>query len=136
MYFRGLDFAIEVRPSTGDIGSRYTTYLLRGNCVHPQKYTTRMFSPIYTTLFYHRAYSERKINKQEVYGVRFVWSLLGNTKVVDLPACWQGRVGRHWNGVIWMVAPHCLMWCLWRERNDRSFEDFERTLLDLKLFFF
>ena len=95
-----------------------------------------MFSPIYTTLFYHRAYSERKINKQEVYGVRFVWSLLGTAKVVDLLACWQGRVGRHWNGVIWMVAPHCLMWCLWRERNDRSFEDFERTLLDLKLFFF
>ena len=28
-----------------------------------------------------------------------------------------------------------LMWCLWRERNNQSFEDTERTMLHLKLFF-
>ena len=32
--------------------------------------------------------------------------------------------------------PNCLMWCLWRERNNRSFEDTIRTILDLKLFYF
>jgi hypothetical protein len=34
------------------------------------------------------------------------------------------------------VVPSCLLWCLWRERNDRSFEDSERTTTDLKSFFF
>ena len=42
----------------------------------------------------------------------------------------------HNNGVIWMAVPYCLMWCIWRERNNRCFEDFERTIADLKLFFF
>ena len=56
--------------------------------------------------------------------------------VVELLACWQGNFGHHRNGVIWMAVPHCLMWCIWRERNNRCFEDFERTIADLKLFFF
>jgi hypothetical protein len=30
----------------------------------------------------------------------------------------------------------CLLWCLWRERNDRSFEDNERMVAELKSFFF
>ena len=25
-----------------------------------------------------------------------------------------------------MVVPHCLMWCLWRDRNNQCFEDTER----------
>jgi len=29
----------------------------------------------------------------------------------------------------------CLLWCLWRERNDRSFEDRKRTVVKLKYFF-
>ena len=56
--------------------------------------------------------------------------------VVKLLACWQGNFGHHRNGVIWLVVPHCLMWCIWRERNSRYFEDFERTSADLKLLFF
>ena len=35
-----------------------------------------------------------------------------------------------------MAAQHCLMWCLWRERNKWSFEDTKRTMPDLKLIFF
>ena len=56
--------------------------------------------------------------------------------VVGLLACWQGRFGCHWNGYIWLIVPHCLLWCLWRERNSRCFEDKERSISDLKLFFF
>ena len=26
---------------------------------------------------------------------------------------------------IWNLAPLCLMWCLWRERNRRTFEDMD-----------
>ena len=36
--------------------------------------------------------------------------------VVELCACWQGRFGCHLNGYIWIVVPHCLMWCIWKER--------------------
>ena len=35
-----------------------------------------------------------------------------------------------------MVVPHYLMWCIWKERNSRCFEDNERSMLDLKLLFF
>ena len=56
--------------------------------------------------------------------------------IVGLFACWQGRFGRHHNGDIWMVVPHCLMWCIWKERNGRCFEDIERSMPDIKLLFF
>ena len=35
-----------------------------------------------------------------------------------------------------MAIPHCLMWCIWQERNNRCFEDFEMSIADLKQFFF
>ena len=56
--------------------------------------------------------------------------------LVDLLACWQGKFGRHHNGVIWMVVPRCLMRCIWWERNSQCFEDSKRTTAYLKLFFF
>ena len=34
------------------------------------------------------------------------------------------------------MVPHCLLWCLWRERNSQCFEDKKRSISDLKLFFF
>lgn len=30
----------------------------------------------------------------------------------------------------------CLMWCLWREKIDRSFEDRKMTVVELKISFF
>ena len=72
-----------------------------------------------------------------VHGFGFVWCLLGDAKsVVELLAYWQGRFDRHRNGHVWMVIPHCLMWCIWKEMNSKSFEDTKRSMLDLKLFFF
>ena len=56
--------------------------------------------------------------------------------VVELLACWKDSFGRHQNGYIWLMVPHCLLWCLWRERNSRCFEDKERSISDLKLVFF
>ena len=56
--------------------------------------------------------------------------------VVGLLACWQGQFGHHWNGHIRIIVPHCLMWCLWRERNSRCFENNERSISNLKLLFF
>jgi hypothetical protein len=34
------------------------------------------------------------------------------------------------------IMPSCLLWCLQREMNFRSFKDRERTLEELKSFFF
>ena len=65
------------------------------------------------------------------------WSKLVYATVCYGPlACWQSRLGCHRNGHIWLIVPHCLMWCLWRERNSRYFEDNELSIPDLKLFFF
>ena len=66
-----------------------------------------------------------------LFGVSWVMPL----SVVRLFACYQGRFGRHRNGVIWKVVPLCVMWCIWKERNSRCFEDIERAMPDLKLFF-
>ena len=67
-----------------------------------------------------------------LFGVYWVMPM----SVVGLFACWQGQFGHHRNGDIWMVVPHCLMWCIWKERNSRCFEDNEHSMLDLKLLFF
>jgi hypothetical protein len=37
---------------------------------------------------------------------------------------------------MWMMILLYLMWCIWGERNNRSFEDCERTVVELKAFFF
>jgi hypothetical protein len=55
-------------------------------------------------------------------------------RVIDLFSCWYGSVGRH--SVIWKAIPHCIMWCLWRERNARIFEDCELSVVELKLHFY
>ena len=67
-----------------------------------------------------------------LFGVCWVMPL----SIVGLFACWKGHFGHHRNGDIWMAVPHCLMWCIWKERNSRCFEDKERSMLDLKLLFF
>jgi len=55
--------------------------------------------------------------------------------VVDLFACWWTD-GCSRSAVVWKMVPCCLLWCLWRERNDRQFEDKERTIEELISFFF
>ena len=36
----------------------------------------------------------------------------------------------------WGAAPACLMWCIWQERNQRTFEGVELSLPNLKFLFF
>jgi hypothetical protein len=38
-------------------------------------------------------------------------------KVIDLFACWSQVGGRDLSRVIWRMAPLCVIWCIWRERN-------------------
>ena len=50
--------------------------------------------------------------------------------VMALFDCWLGSLGRHQN------VPHCVLWCLWRERNASTFEGCETSVVDLKLHFY
>ena len=56
-------------------------------------------------------------------------------KVSELLASWQSKFGRHRNIDLWRFVSHFLFWCLLRERNA-CFEDYERSTLDIKSFFF
>jgi hypothetical protein len=38
-------------------------------------------------------------------------------KVIDLFACWSQVGGRELSIDIWRMAPLCVIWCIWRERN-------------------
>jgi hypothetical protein len=67
-----------------------------------------------------------------LFGVQWVMP----RHVLQLWASWQGHFGDHRNMVVWRMVPRCVMWCIWRERNARHFEDCERSVLDLKLLFF
>jgi nitrogen fixation-related uncharacterized protein len=37
---------------------------------------------------------------------------------------------------VWKMTPICLFWCLWRERNNRSFDDLERSLEEILFSFY
>jgi hypothetical protein len=52
--------------------------------------------------------------------------------VVDLLACWNSSLDKSKAGKIWKMIPHCLMWCLWCERNARTFNGVEKSILALK----
>ena len=55
--------------------------------------------------------------------------------VADLFACWW--LGGHFrSAIVWKTVPLCLLWSLWRKRNDRNFNDQGRTLEELKSSFF
>jgi hypothetical protein len=66
---------------------------------------------------------------------RFSLSWIMPLRMVDLFACWW-RGGCSRGAVVWKMVHSCLMWCLWREQNDRNFEDKEITFEELKTFFF
>jgi hypothetical protein len=52
--------------------------------------------------------------------------------VLELMNSWGAAI---WNGQLkeaWRLAPLCLLWCIWRERNARLFEDVETTMVELR----
>ena len=56
------------------------------------------------------------------------WILLSS--VAELLFCWNHWLGKH-DSHIWNLIPGCLMWIVWMERNRRSFEDSEKSLVEL-----
>jgi hypothetical protein len=51
--------------------------------------------------------------------------------VLDLLACWRGQLGTRSVIVGWRIAPLCLMWIVWIERNARCFENHEKSKNEL-----
>jgi len=51
-------------------------------------------------------------------------------RVIDLLACWWSS-GKQKSVAVWKMASICLFWCLWRERNNKSFEDLESILEEI-----
>ena len=61
-----------------------------------------------------------------LFGIEWVMPSL----VVDLLFCWYHWLGKH-SSDIWDLVPGYLMWTIWAERNRRSFEDEEKTVVQL-----
>jgi hypothetical protein len=55
--------------------------------------------------------------------------------VEDLLCCWTGVSGKSEAAKTWKMTPHCLMWCLWQERNERTFKGVENSIPALKFKF-
>ena len=72
------------------------------------------------------------------YGVRIVWSELGYAAICSGPFSMLAR--QIWLSSKWVYMVDCspllIVLSLERERNSRCFEDKERSISDLKLFFF
>jgi hypothetical protein len=66
---------------------------------------------------------------------RFGLSWVMPRRVLDLFACWWTS-GRPMSAAIWKMVPTCLLWCVWKEINNRCFEDLERSLEDILSSFF
>ncbi|KAG2708551.1 hypothetical protein I3760_05G199100 [Carya illinoinensis] len=57
-------------------------------------------------------------------------------EMVDIFASWRGLRGNSQVAAIWRMVHIFMCWCIWQEGNDRSFEDRERTMDELNVFFF
>jgi hypothetical protein len=66
---------------------------------------------------------------------RFGLSWVMPSSVIKLFVCWWTS-GRSKSFAIWKMVPICLFWCLWKERNNRCFEDLERSLENILASFF
>ena len=53
--------------------------------------------------------------------------------VLDHVAVWRNWFGKH-SSAVWNLVPSCVMWSLWRERNNRTFEDLEHSVASLLSF--
>ena len=60
----------------------------------------------------------------QVFGIQ--WVMPGS--VESLVFCWSNWLGK-FSLDIWNMVPDCLMWVVWMEKNQRSFEAKEKSLV-------
>ena len=63
-----------------------------------------------------------------IFGIQ--WVMPGG--VLDLLSCWRDSCHSVRIRKLWDMVPLCVFWCLWWERNARSFEGTERNLIEVK----
>ena len=63
----------------------------------------------------------------KIFGIH--WVMPGS--VESLVYCWSFWLEK-FNSDIWNMVPGCLMWIVWTEINRRSFEDIEKSLVQLQ----
>ena len=63
----------------------------------------------------------------QIFGTQWVMP----SSVESLVYCWSFWLGK-FNSDIWNMVLSCLMWIFWTERNRRSFEDTEKSLVQLQ----
>jgi hypothetical protein len=61
-------------------------------------------------------------------GVEWVMPLT----VLELLKSWGAAIGCGHAKEAWRLAPLCLLWCIWRERNAWLFEDVETSIVELR----
>ena len=61
----------------------------------------------------------------------FKIQLVMPSSVESLVSCWSYRLREFTSDILNMV-PGCLMWVVWMERNQRSFEAKEKSLVQLQ----
>jgi hypothetical protein len=64
----------------------------------------------------------------QLFGVGWVMP----RSVIEMLGSWTGQRGSRLLVLICRMVLLCLMWCLWKEQNVRSFEDCETGSLNLK----
>ena len=63
----------------------------------------------------------------QIFGTQ--WAMSGS--VESLVYCWSFWLEK-FNSDIWNIVLGCLMWIVWTERNRLSFEDTEKSLVQLQ----
>jgi len=63
-----------------------------------------------------------------LFGVEWVMPRM----VLELLTSWGASFGYGSAKEVWRLVPLCLMWCIWRERNVRHFEDIETLMVELR----
>jgi hypothetical protein len=59
-----------------------------------------------------------------------MWVIPGRLK--ECLGSWKRQKGNRIVIQIWRMTPLCVMWCLWREKNARNFEEHEHEIIELK----
>lgn len=52
--------------------------------------------------------------------------------MLELLNSWGAAIGSGHAKEAWRLTPLCLLWCIWRERNARLFEDVETHMVELR----
>lgn len=66
--------------------------------------------------------------------VDLAWVMLKT--LVAMMASWTNIRGMQPIKTVWKMILLCIIWCLWQEHNERTFEDKERSMEELKVLFF